>query len=76
MTVKVGQIYQYEGVGKFVISNIQDNEEFYNPSIIWQDGSVDTLKAMRKSMKIYGKLIAEYPTWQEAVNSPEFKGEK
>jgi hypothetical protein len=76
MTVKIGQIYQYEDVGKFVISNIQDNEEFYNPSIIWQDGSVDTLKAMRKSMKIYGKLIAEYPTWQEAVNSPEFKGEK
>jgi hypothetical protein len=74
--IKVGQIYQYEDVGKFVISNIQDNEEFYNPSIIWQDGSVDTLKAMRKSMKIYGKLIAEYPTWQEAVNSPEFKGEK
>lgn len=22
------------------------------------------------------KLIAEYSTWQEAVNSPEFKGEK
>lgn len=22
------------------------------------------------------RLIAEYPTWQEAVNSPEFKGEK
>lgn len=22
-----------------------------------------------------GELIAEYPTWQEAVNSPEFKGE-
>ena len=76
MNIKVGQIYQYEDVGTFVISNIQDNEEFYNPSIIWEDGSVDTLKAMRKSMQIYGKLIAEYPTWQEAVNSPEFKGEK
>jgi len=22
------------------------------------------------------KLIAEYPTWQEAVNSPEFKGKR
>lgn len=22
------------------------------------------------------ELIAEYPTWQEAVNSPEFKGGK
>lgn len=22
------------------------------------------------------ELIAEYPTWQQAVNSPEFKGEK
>ena len=24
---------------------------------------------------IFDKLIAEYPTWQEAVNSKEFKGE-
>ena len=23
-----------------------------------------------------GELIAEYPTWEEAVNSPEFKGKK
>ena len=28
-----------------------------------------------KTLKEELKLIAEYPTWQEAVNSKEFKGE-
>ena len=71
--IKVGQIYKYENVGLFVISNIQDiDDEFYNVTIIWQDGSAETFKAIRKSMQIYGKFVAEYPTWQEAVNSKEF----
>lgn len=75
--IKVGQIYKYENVGLFVISNIQDiDDKSYNVTIIWQDGSAKTFKAIRKSMQIYGKFVSEYPTWQEAVNSPEFKGEK
>lgn len=32
--------------------------------------------ARYKAKMIIDKLIAEYPTWQEAVNSPEFRGEK
>lgn len=27
-------------------------------------------------VETFGNFIAEYPTWQEAVNSPEFKGDK
>lgn len=74
--IKLGQIYKYENVGLFVISNIQDiDDESYNVTIIWQDGSAEIFKAIRKSMQIYGKLIAEYPTWQEAVNSKEFNNE-
>lgn len=72
--IKVGQIHKYENVGLFIISNIQDiDDEFYNVTIIWQDGSAETFKAIRKSMQIYGKFISEYPTWQDAVNSKEFK---
>lgn len=75
--LKVGQIYKYEYLGLLVISNIQDiDDEFYNITIIWQDGSAEIIKAIRKSMQIYGKFVSEYPTWQEAVNSPEFRGEK
>ena len=74
--IKVGQIYKYENVGLFVISNIQDiDDEFYNVTIILQDGSAEIFKAIWKSMQIYGKFVYEYPTWQEAVNSHEFKGE-
>lgn len=74
--IKVGQIYKYENVGLFVISNIQDiDDEFYNVTSIWQDGSAEIFKAIRKSMQIYGKFVSEYPTWQEAVNSKEFNNE-
>lgn len=43
-------------------------------SYIWNDGEVvcaDDEYFVKRSRK----LIAEYPTWQEAVNSKEFKGE-
>ena len=74
--IKVGQMYKYENVGLFVISNIQDiDDEFYNITIIWQDGSAETFKAIRKSMQIYGKFVTEYSTWQKAVNSKEFNNE-
>jgi len=31
--------------------------------------------ALKDSVIIHGELLATYPTWQEAVNSKEFKGE-
>lgn len=73
MTVKVGQIY------------IKDKQILCVISIL---GSVSGLLCYTINAKgfVYEdfykdfekdkKLIAEYPTWQEAVNSPEFKGEK
>ena len=71
---KVGQIWQYEEIGRYCVTNIQEIDyETVDECIIWQDGSVDTLKRQLKRFKTYGKLIAEYPTWQEAVNSKEFK---
>ena len=68
--IKVGQIYfiPYLG-GKTVVSWIRnDKTEF---ALIRDDGFTFT-----GSEKDYDwELIAEYPTWQEAVNSKEFKGE-
>ena len=68
--IKVGQIYEvtYLG-GKVVVTWIRaDKTNFY---VVRNDGyffqSIDIDK--------YWKLIAEYPTWQEAVNSKEFNNE-
>lgn len=49
----------------FVVSNIKD--EFV--SVIYNDGFACCYSGTLR------ELIAEYPTWQEAVNSKEFKGE-
>lgn len=76
MTVKVGQIYKqkskpiwrkYED-DIFVISCIG-----YNIHTIYLSGIVD-YTSMESWIKGDCELIAEYPSWQEAVNSPEFKG--
>lgn len=68
--VKVGQIYSipYLG-GKVVITWIRaDKTDFH---CVRQDGF------FFKSDDVSDcELIAEYPTWQEAVNSPEFRGTK
>lgn len=73
---KVGQIWQYEEIGRYCVTNIQEiDDETFDESIIWQDGSVDTLKNQIKRFKTYGKLIAEYKSWQEAVNSKDFNNE-
>ena len=70
--IKVGQIY-YDNIlkSKVVITWIaMDKSRYY---MVRNDGfffhSTDFLCKDRI-------LIAEYSTWQESVNSPEFKGEK
>lgn len=76
--IKVGQIYRqkskpiwrkYED-DIFVISYVG-----FSIHTIYQSGIVDNTSTQRW---IEGdcELIAKYPTWQEAVNSPQFKGEK
>lgn len=74
--VKVGQIYE-DSEGIYVVTNIwrsvTDNEEYF--CSIDTNGITDGYTLVRLAEGNH-KLIAEYPTWQEAVNSPELKGEK
>ena len=66
--IKVGQIYKGKNLNtRYVITNKYD----YKSSII-SDKGIGTLRWNSDIGR--WKLIAEYPTWQEAVNSPEFKG--
>lgn len=67
--IKVGQIYNipYLG-GKIVVTWIRaDETEFYS---VRNDGFFFVSKGLYFDDK--AELIAEYPTWQEAVNSKEF----
>lgn len=67
--MKEGQIYEYEGKERFVLTNISSKRL----CAIYQSGIVINLERFSPQMKVYGKLIAEYPIWQQAVNSKEFK---
>lgn len=73
--IKVGQIYKTNDryKKKIVISG-----ESFNGCVhfIMQDGCVQYISKTSLIQDIQNKfleLIAEYPTWQEAVNSKEFK---
>ena len=64
--IKVGQIYK-EQEDIFVITFADTSGNYH---------------AIKNSGKVFGgaglnkkDIIAEYPTWQEAVNSKEFNGE-
>ena len=75
--IKVGQIYKEKELpywrkhesNIFVISSID-----FTACIIYKDGTVDR-GVGTKWIKEDCKLIVEYPTWQEAVNSKEFRDE-
>lgn len=69
--IKEGQIYEYENGERFVMINIT-KERLY---LVFQSGVVTNLERFSPQMKVYGKLIAEYPTWLEAINSKEFRNE-
>lgn len=71
--IKVGQIYNNPILGgNIVITWIRaDKTEFF---MIRDDGFFFISKDFNINDDY--KLIAEYPTWQKAVNSLEFKGEK
>lgn len=72
--VRVGQIYELPVTkGRVVVIRCEETEsQFDFVYFIFNDGNVERL--WKKTVKEL-KLIAEYPTWQDAVNSPEFKGE-
>lgn len=67
MTVKVGQVYYNEKIEQTLIITCVD--ELYC-SWITAEGKVctDTKNWVEKSCS----LLAEYPTWREAINSKEF----
>lgn len=75
--IKVGQIYKgKKWVGEIlVITKVHKfgEQELYD--YIYQDGSV-VAQDYDMDIELGRKLIAEYNTWQEAVNSKEFRGEK
>lgn len=69
--IKEGQIYKTADVIRVVKRVIREDlvEFIYK-------GYKKTSLSKTDFYFIWGKnLIAEYPTWQEAVNSKEFKGE-
>lgn len=66
--IKVGQVLT-NGKSRIVITK-KDKEGFY---MIWNDGIGDWYSVDFIEYKF--RLLATYPTWQEAVNSPIFKGE-
>lgn len=71
--IKVGKIYKHENGEIFVVSNVFDN--FY--SVIYLNGYSATYGMTEENLNfVFGTFVAEYPTWQEAVNSSEFKGKK
>ena len=67
--INVGQIYSYKKIGNFVITNITEEKI----SRIWQDGSVDEIDINVYDGRMFGVLIAEFGSWQEAVCSNDFK---
>ena len=74
--IKVGQIYKdNNGDENFVITM-----EYETPlgikkyDLIYQSGVVGDYQSEQQVL-LYTTLIAEYPTWQEAVNSKEFKND-
>ena len=68
--IKVGQIYKQKNSQKFVVSEIYGS--IY--SVVYNTGYVATYIDEDKNFQfVFNTLIAEYPTWQEAVNSKEFR---
>lgn len=71
--IKVGQIYKQPNNILFVVSYTNENDNEYH--ILYNDGYTASYYYNETTCLSFDTLIAEYPTWQEAVNSKEFKGE-
>lgn len=72
--IKVGQIYKYTTKPRlrFVITQSYDDETRFD--YIHNDG-VTYGYVWENDVLYKTKLISEYPTWKEAVNSKEFNNE-
>ena len=69
--IKVGQIYKPKNNKDYSFVVTKTEKMGDGCYVIWNDGSPNYHKISEEEIE----LIAEYPTWQEAVNSKEFKGE-
>ena len=75
--INIGQIWREKDLPSwrknnadtFVVCNVE-----YSISVIYKDGKTDYVG--REWIKEDCELVAEYPTWQQAVNSSKFRGEK
>lgn len=72
--IKVGQIYIDCDERYFVVTFIQDQLGIKNYNVIMNNGQVHN-KFEEKDFKNYCMLVKEYPTWQEAIMSSEFRNE-
>lgn len=66
--IKVGQIRKDEKGNIYCVSRFCGD---YNNDVIFNNGIVSPY--ISKNFLEKSELIAEYPTWQEAVNGKEFK---
>lgn len=67
--VKIGQIYKNKYMEK--IKTVITRKSLAGFSMLFQDGSMQK-GCGELYIKSRWQLVAEYPTWQEAVNSKEF----
>lgn len=66
--IRVGQIRKDHKGNIYCVSRFYGE---YNNDVIFNNGYVSSFLSLNNIEK--DELIAEYPTWQEAVNSKEFK---
>ena len=69
--IKVGQIYKTPPGSRYVITFMGT----YNVYLLYNSGYSMEYSISSMKNNYDDKLIAEYPTWQEAVNSKEFKND-
>lgn len=74
--IKAGQIYQRSNGAILLITESVDLLHTQISDLYSYIAKTGRTGSIHKSVLLTLTLIAEYPTWQEAVNSPEFKGEK
>ena len=67
---KVGQIWKTVTNHKIVVTSTEGDYEG-EVCIIYSDGY--TFATSEENTIDFHELVAEYPTWQEAVNSKEFE---
>lgn len=72
---KVGQIYQTDEGSIYIVTRTWFNASSGRDWIDCVHNDGETTEYSFTFIETYHSLIAEYPTWQEAVNSKEFKGE-